>query len=266
MSAIAVFLIALSVLVVAVLTFVAKNRKGNSKEKFQDAGGSTHDTDKSGTASDGAAKAASASPSADVDKMSAVKKKMNMFKKRKVEDEEFGADAIDSQSDEDDNSDSDDDTAASDSSSISSKQQHRTPVVACGTSSTRKRVVDAFKEATGRQPTPREICVYVKPGLASLSTNELTKMIKKDIHAQKKGTRKAKSFDANANAPEPFDANAPEPYSPTLTLPVSNISHKNMAVPPPPEEYVKIEREDMLKRLDTILGEIEQFRELVTMM
>jgi hypothetical protein len=130
----------------------------------------------------------------------------------------------------------------------------------CGNSSARRRVVDAFIAVVGRSPTPREICVYVHPDLAAASTADLRRAIKKDYaRAPAKKSKKSK--------PTASSAADPEPYSTTTALAVSSVRQE----PDRSGSYkrpksILVQRADMLKRLDNILSEVEQFRQFIQMM
>lgn len=129
----------------------------------------------------------------------------------------------------------------------------------CGSSSARKRVVDAFIDVIGRSPTPREVCVYVQPDLAGASTADLRRAISKDYAF--KNAPDSKKGDSSSSA-------EPEPYSTTTALAVSSV------VRPMPDrsgsmkrpKSMLIQRADLLKRLDAISAEVDQFRQYVEMM
>jgi hypothetical protein len=172
-------------------------------------------------------------------------------------------------SDDDDDDDDDDESSVSsdsdadsdaDSECIGSKFKTTDDTEAeCGNSSARRRVVDAFIAVVGRSPTPREICVYVHPDLAAASTADLRRAIKKDY--ARAPAKKSKPTAAASSSADP------EPYSTTTALAVSSVRQE----PDRSGSYKKpksilVQRADMLKRLDNILSEVEQFRQFIQMM
>ena len=180
--------------------------------------------------------------------------------KDKDKDNEKCTPSSDEDDDDDDDSSSESDSDSDDDSEcIGSKFKTTDDTEAeCGNSSARRRVVDAFIAVVGRSPTPREICVYVHPDLAAASTADLRRAIKKDY--ARAPAKKSKPTAASSSAD-------PEPYSTTTALAVSSVRQE----PDRSGSYKKpksilVQRADMLKRLDNILSEVEQFRQFIQMM
>lgn len=175
----------------------------------------------------------------------AKKAKKDKKKKNADDDSEDDAAAVDTDDSEDDEDSDDDDDD-----------------VGCGTHSARKRVVDAFVSVVGRKPSPREICVYVQPDLLTASTADLRRAIQKDYAAPPASASKPSNKSNQSNNQE-----EPQPYSTTTALAVSSIRQE----PDRSGSYKKsksllVQRADMLKRLDSISAEIDQFRQFIQMM